>query len=215
MICGLIGALLNPRSTTTVYPPPGGAGQIVEQVTPTQVAVVVPKATTAPTAVPPPKAPPTDVPPTAVPLPATAVPVADTGMTAAEQAYILALGDQTTRFSQQLSDLSEEMTNADLASEDWILRTTVTVISMNAIIDEAQHLDAPASLGVLDASYQKAMAHFRKSTTALTQGITAAQNGQTSTATPLLTQASAELTAGSTEISTTGQLLNDFIAIHK
>jgi hypothetical protein len=59
------------------------------------------------------------------------------------------------------------------------------------------------------------MAHFRKSTTALTQGITAAQNGQTSTATPLLTQASEELTAGSTEISTTGQLLNDFIAAHK
>jgi hypothetical protein len=107
------------------------------------------------------------------------------------------------------------MLDADLTDADWIIRTAVTVTSMNAIIDEAEQLRPPASLRKLDNSYQKAMGHFRKSTTALTQGITDAQNGQLDTASLLMTQASTELTAGSTEIQTTGQLLNEFIAAQK
>ncbi len=227
MVCGLIGALFNPRNAA----PAVASTVVVRQVA--DVATSVP-ATLVPTSAPPPsptQAPPTAVPtepptampteppatepPTQAPPTATNAPAADTGMTAAEQAYILAVGDQSTRFGQELNDLSDEMVNADLADTDWIIRTAVTVTSMNAIIDEAQKLHPPASLRALDTSYQKAMVHFRKSTTALAQGITDAQNGQLDTASPLLTQASTELTAGSTEIQTTGQLLNDFIAAHK
>jgi hypothetical protein len=140
-----------------------------------------------------------DAAPAAAPLTAT---------TPAERAYITAMTDQSTRFTQVFGNLSPQLQRPRLTSEEWRQATAGYITDIQQIVQEADALTAPPSLVPVDTEYKGAMGFFAVAMRKLIKGLDT-QSAST------LDSAQLDLERGHLALKEANQLLQQFNATHQ
>jgi hypothetical protein len=125
-----------------------------------------------------------------------------------ERAYITAMTDQNTRFTQTLGNLSPQVARPQFADEEWRQATTANIVTIEQIIKEADALTAPPSLVPVDDEYQGAMSYFATAMRKMSKGIDL-QDANT------LDSAQRDLERGQLAMKEATRLLQEFNATHQ
>jgi hypothetical protein len=124
-------------------------------------------------------------------------------ITAAEQAYALAVVEQSTTMSAALTELGSLLQNYQLGDDEWTINVATQLATIRMVYDEAMALEPPNSMAEIHYKYVQGLKHYHTMTDLLAQGIDELDVS-------LIEQAATEMDTGTDYITEATNLVNDF-----
>jgi flagellar basal body-associated protein FliL len=126
-----------------------------------------------------------------------------TTITAAEQAYALAVVDQSTTMSTALTELVDLLQDYRLGDDEWTINVATQLATIRIVYDEAMALEPPNSMVDIHYKYVQGLKHYHTMTDLLARGIDELDVS-------LIEQAATEMNTGTDYITEATNLVNDF-----
>jgi hypothetical protein len=120
-----------------------------------------------------------------------------------EQAYALAIADQSSTLSKALTELSDLSQNYQFGDDEWTTDVALQMVKIRTVHDEAMAMTPPSSMAEIHYKYTQGLKHYYTMTDLLAEGIDKLDAG-------LIEQATTEMNIGTGYIIEATKLMNDF-----
>lgn len=94
-----------------------------------------------------------------------------TGLTPAEQSYVVTITQQAATVGQALIQLGQLMQSSQYGTEDWVLETATRLATIWTSCNKTMELEPPDSMAHIHFKYVQGMKHFDTMTELLARGI--------------------------------------------
>jgi len=106
------------------------------------------------------------------PAPAPEAPAPEkTGLTPAEQSYVVTITQQAATVGQALIQLGQLMQSSQYGTEDWVLETATRLAIIWTACNKTMELEPPDSMAHIHFKYVQGVKHFDTMTELLAHGI--------------------------------------------
>lgn len=135
-------------------------------------------------------------------------PSPESGLTSAEQTYIIYIEGHAEDMSYAFTELSLLLGDAQIFNDEWIIEAATYMVLIQFGYEEAQAADCPSSMSHIHGTYVQGLSHFNTAMDLIAEGIDYLDVDS-------LNRAMAEMDTGTILIEEAALLMTEFVLTHE